>query len=451
MSNTDSTRNPDQPTAKPVHRGPRGTGFDTLALHAGQSPDPTTGARATPIYQTASFVFPDSDVAAGLFNMERAGHVYSRLSNPTNAVLEERMAALDGGVGALTTASGQAATHLAITTLLGAGDHIVASRSLYGGTHNLLEYTLPRFGITTTFVDPRDPAAFAAAITPATRMCFGEVLGNPGLEVLNIPAIAKVAHNAGVPLLVDATFSTPYLCRPIEHGADIVVHSATKFLSGHGVVIGGVIVDGGTFDWHASGKFLTMTEPYEGFHNLVFADEYGPQAFITRARKEGLRDFGACMAPMTAFQVLQGLETLPLRMARHVSNAVTIAEFLATADGVAKVNYPALNSHPDHDLAKQLLPKGSGAVFGFELEGGRAAGRAFIETLELFSHLANIGDAKSLVIHPASTTHHRMDSAALEAAGISEGLVRLSIGLEDPADLISDLKRGLRAALKAGV
>lgn len=446
---SDSNSDGSQPNDQPAHKAPRGTGFDTLTLHAGQSPDPTTGARATPIYQSASFVFPDSDVAAGLFNMERAGHVYSRLSNPTNAVLEERMAALDLGVGALVTASGQAAMHLAITTLLSAGDHIVASRSVYGGTHNLLEYTLPRFGITTTFVDPRNPAAFAAAISPSTRLCFGEILGNPGLEVLNIPAIAKVAHNAGIPLLVDATFSTPFLCRPIEHGADIVVHSATKFLSGHGVVIGGVVVDGGTFDWHASGKFPTMTEPYRGFHNLVFADEFGPQAFITRARKEGIRDFGACMAPTTAFQVLQGLETLPLRMARHVSNTIAIAEFLESADGVTKVNYPALTSHPDHELAKHLLPKGCGAVFGFELAGGRTAGRAFIEALDLFSHLANIGDAKSLVIHPASTTHHRMDADALAKAGISEGLVRLSIGLEDPIDLIGDLKRGLRAAQRA--
>lgn len=430
------------------HRSPASSGFDTLALHAGASPDPTTGARATPIYQSAAFVFPDTDTAVGLFNIERAGHVYSRLSNPTNAVLEERMAALDLGVGAIATASGQAAMHLAITTLLGAGDHIVASRSLYGGTHNLLEYTLPRFGITTSFVDPRDPQAFAGAITDKTRLCFGEVLGNPGLEVLNIPAIADVAHQHQIPLLVDATFSTPYLCKPIEHGADIVVHSATKFLSGHGVVIGGIVVDGGTFDWHASGKFPTLTEPYPGFHNLVFADEFGPQAFITRARKEGIRDFGACMAPMTAFQVLQGLETLPLRMQRHVENAGVIAEFLNTADGVVSVNYPGLPDHPDYELARRLLPNGCGSVFSFELDGGREAGQAFIERLELFSHLANVGDAKSLVIHPASTTHHRMDSAALADAGISEGLIRLSVGLEDPKDLISDLKRGLRAAQK---
>ncbi|MEM7221206.1 MAG: O-acetylhomoserine aminocarboxypropyltransferase [Pseudomonadota bacterium] len=430
------------------HRGPPQTGFDTLALHAGQSPDPTTGARATPIFQSASFVFPDSDHAVGLFNIERAGHVYSRLSNPTNAVLEERMAALDGGVGAIATASGQAAIHLGISTLMGAGDHIVASRSLYGGTHNLLEYTLPRFGIETTFVDPRDMDAFAGAIRDNTKLVFGEVLGNPGLEVLDIPRLAAVAHAAGLPLMVDATFATPYLCRPIEHGADIVVHSATKFLSGHGVVIGGVLIDGGTFDWRSSDRFPTLTEPYTGFHNLVFADEFGPQAFITRARKEGIRDFGACMAPMTAFQVLQGLETLPLRMTRHVDNARAVAEFLAGADGVVAVNYPELDTHPDHALAKTLLPKGAGAIFGFEIAGGRGAGRAFIEALELFSHLANVGDAKSLVIHPASTTHHRMDSDALAAAGIGEGLIRLSIGLEDPRDLIGDLKRGLRRAAK---
>jgi O-acetylhomoserine (thiol)-lyase len=430
------------------HKSPRRTGFDTLALHAGQSPDPATGARATPIYQSASFVFPDSDFAAGLFNIERAGHVYSRLSNPTNAVLEERMAALDHGVGSIVTASGQAAMHLAVATLMGAGDHIVSSRSLYGGTHNLLEYTLPRFGIETTFVDPRDVDAFREAIRPNTKLVFGEILGNPGLEVLDVPRLAELAHGQGLPLLVDATFSTPYLCKPIEFGADLVMHSATKFLSGHGVVIGGVIVDGGTFDWEASGKFPTLTDPYEGFHDLVFAEEFGPQAFITRARKEGIRDFGACMAPMTAFQILQGLETLPLRMAKHVENTNAVVEFLADQPLVESISYPGLASHPDHGLAKTLLPKGAGAVFSFELEGGREAGRAFIERLELFSHLANIGDAKSLVIHPASTTHHRMDEKALRGAGIGAGLIRLSIGLEDPADLIDDLKNGLRAVKK---
>lgn len=420
--------------------------FDTLSLHAGQKPDPTTGARATPIFQTASFVFPDTDYAAGLFNIERAGHVYSRLSNPTNAVLEERIAALDNGVGAIATASGQAAMHLAIATIVSSGEHIVASRSIYGGTHNLLAYTLPRFGIETTFVDPRDPNAFRGAIRDNTRLVFGEILGNPGLEVLDIPAISAIAHEAGLPLMVDATFATPYLCRPIDFGADIVMHSATKFLSGHGVVIGGLLVDGGTFDWERSGKFSTLCEPYAGFHNLNFAEEFGPAAFITRARKEGLRDFGACMSPTTAFQILQGIETLPLRMQRHVENTKHIVEFLCEQEQVQWLNHPMLESHPDHDLAKQLLPKGCGAVFSFGIKGGREAGIKFIEHLEVFSHLANIGDAKSLVIHPASTTHHRMGNSALEAAGISEGLIRLSIGLEDPADLTADLARGLRAS-----
>ncbi len=431
------------------HEGPRSTGFDTLTLHAGQQPDPVTGARATPIYQSASFVFPDSDFAVGLFNIERAGHVYSRLSNPTNAVLEERVSALDGGVGAIATASGQAAMHLAVATLCSAGDHIVASRSLYGGTHNLLEYTLPRFGIETTFVDPRSIEAFRSAITPSTKLLFGEILGNPGLEVLDLSALAEVAHDATIPLLVDSTFATPYLCKPIEHGADIVVHSATKFLSGHGIVIGGLLVDGGTFDWEASDRFPTLTQPYEGFHDLIFAEEFGPLAFITRARKEGIRDFGACMAPMTAFHVLQGLETLPLRMQRHVENTRRIVAFLDEHDAVDSVLYPELDSHPDRELVSRLLPKGAGAVFSFNIKGGRAAGRAFIEALSLFSHLANIGDAKSLVIHPASTTHHRMSTDALASAGIGEGLVRLSIGLEDPDDLIEDLGRGLRRSQRA--
>ncbi|HIE88555.1 MAG TPA: O-acetylhomoserine aminocarboxypropyltransferase [Pseudomonadales bacterium] len=423
--------------------------FDTLSLHGGQQPDPTTGARATPVYQTASYVFRDTDYAAGLFNIERAGHVYSRLSNPTNAVLEERIAMLDNGVGAIATASGQAAMHLGVATLLGAGDHIVASRSIYGGTHNLLDYTLRRFGIDTTFVDPRSPQDFANAIQDNTRLVFGEILGNPGLEVLNVPEISKVAHDAGLPLMVDATFTTPYLCRPIDLGADIVMHSATKFLSGHGIVIGGLLVDGGTFDWAASGKFPTMSEPYAGFHNLNFSEEFGPAAFITRARKEGLRDFGACMSPTTAFHILQGMETLPLRMQKHVTNTAEIVAFLARQEGVERVNHPMLESHPDHELAKSLLPKGCGAVFGFELTGGRQAGIRFIEALEVFSHLANVGDAKSLVIHPASTTHHRMGSDALEKAGISEGLIRLSVGLEDTKDLIADLKKGLRAAGRA--
>jgi O-acetylhomoserine (thiol)-lyase len=425
---------------------PKPIQFDTLSLHAGQQPDPTTGARATPIYQTASYVFRDTDYAVGLFNIERSGHVYSRLSNPTNAVLEERIAALEGGVGAIATSSGQAALHLAIATIVSAGEHIVSSRSIYGGSHNLFDYTLPRFGIETTFVDPRNPAAFRDAIQPNTRLIFGETLGNPGLEVLNIPAVAEITHDAGLPLLIDSTFTTPYLCKPFELGADLVIHSATKFLSGHGIIIGGLVVDGGCFDWEASGKFPTLTEPYDGFHNLTFSEEFGPAAFITRARKEGLRDFGACMAPTTAFHILQGIETLPLRMEKHVSNTRKVVEFLDSNDSVEWVRYPELPEHPDYELARQLLPKGCSAVFSFGIKGGREAGRKFIESLNLFSHLANVGDAKSLVIHPASTTHHRMDAEALEAAGISEGLIRLSVGLEDPGDLCGDLNRGLRAS-----
>ncbi len=423
--------------------------LDTLSLHAGQRPDPTTGARATPIYQTASYVFKDTDHAASIFNIERTGHVYSRISNPTNAVLEERISALEGGVGAIATASGQAAMHLAIATLMGAGSHIVSSQSLYGGTHNLLAYTLPRFGIDTTFVDPRDPEAFRAAIRPETRLVFGETLGNPGLEVLNIPAIAEVAHEAGLPLMIDSTFTTPWLCRPFEQGADIVMHSATKFLSGHGVVIGGLLVDSGAFDWEASGLFPTLTEPYEGFHGMDFAEEFGPAAFITRARKEGARDFGACMSAMTSFLILQGLETLPLRMQKHVDNTRKLVEFLSQHEAVDWVVYPELEEHPDFELAKELLPKGSGAVFTFGVKGGRLAGQKFIEKLELVSHLANIGDAKSLVIHPASTTHHRMDAAALEAAGITEGLIRISVGIEDIDDLTEDIGAALKASQKA--
>jgi len=421
--------------------GPKKIGFDTLSLHAGQHPDPATGARAVPIYQTASYVFKDTDQAAAIFNIERTGHVYSRITNPTNAVLEERIAALEGGVGAIATASGMAACHLAITTLMGAGSHIVSSASIYGGSHNLLAYTLPRFGIETSFVDARDPEAFRAAIRPETRLVFGETLGNPGLEVMNIPAI-------GLPLMIDSTFSTPYLCHPFDLGADIVFHSATKFLSGHGVVIGGLLVDSGRFDWEGSGRFAELTEPYAGFHDMVFTEEFGPAAFITRARKEGARDFGACMSAHTAFLILQGIETLSLRMQRHVENTRKIVNFLKDHESVEWVSYPELPEHPDHALAAELYPKGCGAVFSFAVKGGRAAGQAFIERLEIFSHLANVGDARSLVIHPASTTHHRMDAEALKKAGISEGMVRVSVGLEEIDDLIGDLKAGLRSAAK---
>ena len=427
---------------------PKYPGFDTLALHAGQSPDPATGSRAVPVYQTTSYVFRDTEHAASLFNMERAGHVYSRISNPTVAVFEERIAALEGGVGAIATASGQAALHLAVATLMGAGSHIVASTALYGGSHNLLAYTLKRFGIETTFVTPRDLGGWKKAIRENTKLLFGETLGNPGLDVLDIPAVAAIAHEAKLPLLVDATFTTPYLMKPFELGADLLYHSATKFLGGHGVAIGGVLVDSGRFDWEASGKFDTLTAPYSGFHNMDFEEESGTRAFLLRARREGLRDFGACMAPMTAFQLLQGVETLHLRMPRHVENTRKVVEFLKENVNVEKVIYPELPEHPDHQLAKKLLPKGCGAVFSFEIKGGRAAGKKFIEALGVFSHLANVGDAKSLVIHPATTTHYRMSDDDLRRAGITPGTVRLSIGLEDAADLIADLDRSLQISQK---
>ena len=420
--------------------------FDTLSLHAGQHPDPTTGARAVPIYYTTSYSFPDTDEAAALFNLESPGHIYSRISNPTVAVLEERIAALEGGVGAVCTASGTAALHLAVTTLMSAGDHIVSSKNLYGGSYNMMNLTLPRFGITTTFVDPRDPRAFADAIQPNTKLIFAETLGNPGIEVLNIRAVADVAHSNGLPLMVDSTFSTPYLMKPIEHGADIIMHSVTKFLGGHGVAIGGALVDGGRFDWMASDKFPTMTEPYEGYHGIVFAEEYGPNALGTRARAEGLRDFGACMSPANAFQLLQGVETLSLRMARHVSNTDAVLEMLQANEAVSWVKHPRVPDHPDYELAKKLYPKGAGSILSFGVKGGRAAGRKFIESVQLASHLANVGDAKTLVIHPGSTTHGQLSADELETAGISEDLVRLSVGLEDPQDIIDDLARALKAS-----
>jgi len=425
-------------------------GFDTLALHAGAAPDPATGARAVPIHLSTSFVFDSSEQAASLFNLERAGHVYSRISNPTNAVLEQRISALEGGIGAIATASGQAALHLAVATLLDAGSHIVASSAIYGGSHNLLHYTLRRFGIETTFVAPGDLDAWRAALRPNTRLLFGETVGNPGLDVLDIAAVAEIAHGAGVPLLVDSTLTSPWLLKPFEHGADLIYHSATKFLSGHGTVIGGLVVDGGSFDWQASGLFPQLSQPYAGFHDMVFAEESTVGAFLLRARREGLRDFGACMSPHTAWLILQGLETLPLRMARHMSNTEKVVEFLHAHPLVTRVGHPMLPEHPSHALAQRLLPRGAGSVFSFDLKGSRAQGAAFVDALKVFSHLANVGDCRSLVIHPASTTHFRMDDAALAGAGIAQGTIRLSIGLEDPADLIDDLKKALKAAEKAG-
>lgn len=427
---------------------PTRTRFDTLALHAGQVPDPVSGARAVPIYQTASYVFKDSEQAASLFNMERPGHAYSRLSNPTTAVLEERIAALEEGVGGIATASGQAAMHLAIATLMGTGSHIVSSSAIYGGSHNLLQYTLPRFGIDTTFVSPRDVDGIRAAIRPETKLIFGEVVGNPGNDVMNLPLVAELAHEHGIPLMIDSTFTTPYLIKPFAYGADIVMHSATKFLCGHGTVIGGVLVDHGRFNWNNSGRFDTLAAPYSGFHNMAFDEESSTGAFLLRARREGLRDFGACMSPTTAFYILQGMETLSIRMDRHVQNTRKVIEFLQKSDAVASINYPDLEDHPDYQLAQQLLPKGAGAVFSFNLNGGREAGRALVESLNIFSHLANVGDAKSLIIHPASTTHYRMSEEDLLKAGIRAGTIRLSVGIEDIDDLLEDLSGGLHRAVK---
>jgi O-acetylhomoserine (thiol)-lyase len=424
-------------------------GFDTLQLHAGAAPDPATGARAVPIHLTTSFVFESSDHAAALFNLERSGHVYSRISNPTTAVFEQRIAALENGIGAIATASGQAALHLSIATIMGSGSHIVASTALYGGSQNLLHYTLRRFGIETTFVKPGDIDGWKAAIRPNTKLLFGETLGNPGLDVLDIPTVAQIAHEAKLPLLVDSTFTTPYLMQPLSLGADLVYHSATKFLSGHGTVIGGVVVDGGSFDWDASGHFAELSSPYDGFHGMVFTEESTVGAFLLRARREGLRDFGACMSPHTAWLILQGIETLSLRMEKHMGNTRKVVEFLASHPMVERVGHPLLESHPSHKLAQMLLPKGAGSVFSFDMKGNREQGKKFVDTLKVFSHLANVGDCRSLVIHPASTTHFRMSDEALAGAGITQGTIRLSIGLEDPDDLIDDLKRALKAAEKA--
>ena len=428
--------------------------FDTLSLHGGQRPDAETGSRAMPIYQTTSYVFQDSDHAAALFNLEQGGHIYSRISNPTVAALEERISALEGGTGAVATASGQSALFAAVMTLMGQGDHIVSSASLYGGSVNLFQHTLPRFGIETTFVNPRKPEEFRKAIRPETRLIFGEIIGNPGLEILDVPAISKIAHEAGLPLLIDATFNTPYLCSALNLGADLVSHSVTKWMGGHGVALGGVVVEGGRFDWNANGNFPTLTEPYAGYHGINFFEEFGPHAFSMRMRSEAMRDFGPAMSPQNAFYLLQGLETLPLRMERHISNTKILLEFLQSSEEVAWVTHPDLPDHPDHELASRMLPKGAGSIVVFGVKsgssgGGREAGATFINSVKLASHLANVGDAKTLVIHPASTTHAQMDSATMKQAGLTEDMIRLSVGLEDVNDLIDDFKQALRKAAKA--
>ncbi|HLU53807.1 MAG TPA: O-acetylhomoserine aminocarboxypropyltransferase [Acidimicrobiia bacterium] len=419
-------------------------GFETLAVHAGVRPDPRTGASNVPVYLSSSYVFDDADHAASLFNLEIPGHIYSRISNPTVAAFEERVAALEAGVAGVATASGQAALAVVATTLTEAGAHVIASSSLYGGTHNLLAHTLARFGVTTTFVDIRDHEAIADAVRPETRFVLAETIGNPGLTIADIPVLADIAHTAGVPLVIDNTFASPYLCRPAEWGADIVFHSATKYISGHGSVIAGVVVDAGTFDWAGSGRFPRICEPYAPYGGIVFADHFGPAAFAALARAEGVRDFGAALAAEVAYRLVEGLESLAVRMQRHSANARLVAEYLASAPGVASVSYPGLASHPDHARAAKLMPRGQGGILAFVLEGGRDSGRQLIDSLRVFTHLANVGDSRSLVIHPASTTHAQLDSEALRRAGIDEGLVRLSVGLEDPDDLIADLDRALR-------
>lgn len=420
-------------------------GFNTRALHAGQRPDPATGARAVPIYQTTSYVFEDTEHAASLFNLQRFGNIYTRIMNPTTAVFEERMAALERGVGALAVASGQAAQFIAVTSLLQAGDEMVAASTLYGGTYTQFDVSFRRLGIHTIFVDPDDPENFRRAITPRTRLLYGETIANPRMNVLDIARVAAIAHEAGLPLVIDNTFASPYLCRPIEWGADIVLHSATKFIGGHGTSIGGVIVDSGRFPWDR-GAFPQLLEPSKGYHGIRFYETFGDFAYIMKARVEGLRDFGPAMSPFNAFLFLQGLETLGLRMERHTQNALAAAEFLAGHSAVAWVNHPSLPSSPYYELAQKYLPQGCGAIFTFGIKGGMAAGRRFIESLQLVSHLANVGDAKSLVIHPASTTHQQLSDEEKIACGVTDDMVRLSVGLEDIEDILWDLDQALEAS-----
>ena len=423
-----------------------GQRFDTLCVHAGQQVDPTTGSRAVPIYQTTSYVFHDADHAANLFALKESGNIYTRIMNPTTDVFEQRIAALEGGVGALATASGQAAITLAILNIAGHGDNIVSATSLYGGTYNLFSTTLPKVGVTVKFEDPRDPENFRAAIDQRTKALYVETIGNPKLDVPDLEAIARVAHTAGIPLIVDNTFATPYLCRPFDFGADIVIHSATKFIGGHGTAIGGVIVDSGKFPWD-NGRFPELTEPDPSYHGVRYFQDIGKAAYITKARVQLLRDLGASLSPFNAFLFLQGLETLHLRMERHCTNTVEVARFLEGHPDVAWVSYPGLESHPQRSLAKKYLRHGfGGAILTFGIKGGREAGRRLIDSLKLFSLLANVGDTKSLVIHPASTTHQQLTAEEQAASGVTDDLVRLSIGLEDSADLIEDLEQALLSA-----
>ena len=420
-------------------------GFNTLMLHAGQVPDPTTGARAMPIYQTTSYVFEDTDHAAHLFALNKFGNIYTRISNPTTSAFEERIASLEGGVGALACASGQAAQLTAIATLLQAGDEMVSSNTLYGGTYNQFSLTFKRFGIKVHFVDASDPESFRRAMTPKTKLLYGEIIGNPKADIFDVEVVAKIAHEHKIPLMIDNTFATPYLCRPFDHGADIVVHSATKFIGGHGTSIGGVIVDGGTFPWD-NGTFPEMVEPSPGYHGMRYWETFGNFAFILKARVEIMRDLGGCISPFNSFLFLQGLETLSMRMDRHVQNAQAVAEWLDAHPLVPWVNYAGLPSNPYHERCRKYLPKGPGAIFTFGIKGGREAGRKFIGALKLHSHLANVGDAKSLVIHPASTTHQQLSDEEQIQAGISPDMIRISVGLEDLNDILWDLDQALNAS-----
>lgn len=418
--------------------------FDTLQVHAGQKPDPTTGSRAVPIYQTTSYVFDSAEHAANLFALKEAGNIYTRMMNPTSDVFEQRIAALEGGVGALAVASGSAAITYAILNIAGAGDEIVAASTLYGGTYNLFSATLPKLGIKTVFVNPDDPENFREAINEKTKAVFIEAIGNPGINIIDIEAVADIAHENGVPLIVDNTFGTPYLVRPIEFGADIVVHSATKFIGGHGTSIGGVIVDSGKFDWAGSGRFPYLTEPDPSYHGLKYVEALGPVAYITKARVQLLRDTGAAISPFNSFLLLQGLETLSLRVERHVSNTKKVVEFLSSHPQVSWVNYPSIKGNKYFELAQKYLPKGAGSIFTFGIKGGTNAAKKFIESLELFSLLANVADAKSLVIHPASTTHAQLSEEDQKAAGVTPDQIRLSIGIEDADDLVYDLEQALQ-------
>lgn len=419
--------------------------FETLQLHAGQeAADPATGARAVPVYATTSYVFRNCEHAAERFDLRDAGNIYGRLTNPTQDVLEQRISALEGGVAALAVASGAAAITYVLQALAQNGGNIVAQRSIYGGSYNLLEHTLPAYGITTTFVDVHRPLEVEAAIRPETRVIFIETLGNPNSDIADIEVLADLAHRHGLPLVVDNTFGTPYLIRPIEHGADIVVHSATKFLGGHGTTLGGVVVDGGRFDWAASGKYPAIAEPNPSYHGVSFTAAVGPAAFVVYLRAILLRDTGACISPFAAFQLLQGIETLSLRVERHVENALKVVEYLKKHPKVRKVNHPSLPEHPDHALYQRYFPRGGGSIFTFELEGGQEAAFRFIDSLRIFSLLANVADAKSLVIHPASTTHSQMNAEELAASGITPGMVRLSIGLEHINDLLADLENAFQ-------